>query len=454
MAKKRPNPRKKKAKAKKKVTRRKKHKPVDLFNKSVCYQVSFHKPGIQRKIDTEEVLAGEAAQTTRYAGKAEEGRNRVRRELRSAVLALCTPDDLKLIIEQEEISGAIPRSAKGRRAKISRSVRVGNKNLLWYCTDDELHQLCDDLGVKSKGVAATLRKRLLNAKRFRSPDQKVRGAGVDPSMLEITKDLLDSEAYRSVVRFDNQTRKYLDRQSVFEHAGKEVPALFKRGVWLISIPMIKITREGLQKRLKQREKLIDAFMAVYEVAKADAKRRLKYQYNPADYPEPAAMRSAFCHQERIFSAVLGEHVKTLEAEIFDREEKRVRKEVADLTDKIVQSLRSGYLQIVRTLAEVLAPGTDKTPNKRKLYDAHVENFMFFLNTFDGKNIANDKELGTMVKAAKKLVQGEDAGTFTDKLRTNEDFRAQAADLFAGIANGVKDLVYEDESVGVMWDVAD
>ena len=433
-------------------SRNRKPKTIELFQQSVCFQVTFHCPGLLRKIDAEEALSGQSADKTRYAGRTEELRTRCARQLRKHIIADLDKEWLLYIIQHQNLRGAedysLQSSLQDLRKKLSGTRSVTNRKLLSYYDDDALVEMCEHFGLKPKGARNTLITRLTTARRFRQFGKRGK---VDPSMLEVSKELLDCEEFDNIGSYDNKVRKYLTSQSWFKDMPPScVPSMFKKGIWLIPFTLITDTDKGLAQRLKRREKLVDAFMAKYAAAKADAAKRLGPQYDEDDYPDPQVMRQAFSVDVRTFTPTLREEVKTVNMALYQRAEKEAKREVAQLTQDIVKSLRGAFAGFVQTIHASLRP-TKKGEKKRRLYEANIENYFHFLDTFDAKNMAGDSKLAALVKEAKSLVKGMDVETTTEKMRSDSDFKAVAFDTFSELAEGVKELVYEDESAVVIWD---
>jgi len=429
-----------------------KPKTIELFQQSICFQVTFHRPGLRRKIDAEDVLSGQTADKTRYAGRTEELRNRCARQLRKHLLSDLDKEWLLYLIRDQNLRGAADFSMKSSlqalRKKLADAKGVTNRALLSYFDDQYIADFCENFGLKIKGSRNTLITRLTKASRFRQPGKQGK---VDPSMLEINKELLDCDEYDAITRFDNQVRSYLTGQSWFKDLPpSSIPSMFKKGIWLIPFTLVNDTDKGLKEKLHIRDKLIDAFMAKYAEAKADAKRRLGPQFEESDYPNPKIMRQAFSVDVRVFTPTLREEVKTVNLALYKRAEKEAKREVAQLTEDISKSLRNAFASFVKSIHASLRP-VKKGEKKRRLYETYVEDYLHFLNTFDAKNMAGDNQLQSMVEEAKALVKGMDVETVTEKMRSDDSFKAVAYDAFSELASGLKDMTYEDTSAVVIFD---
>ena len=92
--------------------------------------------------------------------------------LKPAILSVLGRDDLKHIVDDLEIDGVDRRSVEGMRAALSRARRVGVADLLWYMQKRQVQEVCDVVGVSTKGKRDELVERLVNGEQ--EPKQAVK----------------------------------------------------------------------------------------------------------------------------------------------------------------------------------------------------------------------------------------------------------------------------------------
>lgn len=90
-------------------------------------------------------------------------------KLKAAVLSVLGRDGLKEIVDDLEIDGVDRRSVQALRAALSRSRRVTPDVLLDYLSKDELHDVCDVMGLSVSGRKGDLVERLLDSAQPRQP---------------------------------------------------------------------------------------------------------------------------------------------------------------------------------------------------------------------------------------------------------------------------------------------
>ena len=71
--------------------------------------------------------------------------------LKPAILAVLRRDDLKDIVDDLEIDGVDRRSVEAMRAALGRARRVKAEDLLWHMRKDQIKEVCDLVGMASKG---------------------------------------------------------------------------------------------------------------------------------------------------------------------------------------------------------------------------------------------------------------------------------------------------------------
>ena len=83
-------------------------------------------------------------------------------KLRPAILSILGRDDLKHIVDDLEIAGVDRRSVEGMRAALGRARRASAADLLWYMQKGQVQEVCEVVGVSTKGKRDELVERLLN----------------------------------------------------------------------------------------------------------------------------------------------------------------------------------------------------------------------------------------------------------------------------------------------------
>jgi len=83
--------------------------------------------------------------------------------LRTAILAILSRDDLKYIVDDLELDGVDRRSAEGMRTAVGQFEQASVGDLLGYLYKEQLKQVCEELGLPSEGRKDDLLDRLLES---------------------------------------------------------------------------------------------------------------------------------------------------------------------------------------------------------------------------------------------------------------------------------------------------
>lgn len=254
------------------------------------------------------------------------------------------------------------------------------------------------------------------------------GIEVDADSVNVSKELLECEEYDAIRQADGSIRRYLERRT-------SGPALFRSGVYMLSYDILTEVDQELQLRLRERENvLVPAFIAKYEDAKGTAKARLGPLYSDADYPPVETVAAAFTASTRIFTIGAAEKLKSIRADIFQREQEKAAAQWTEVLSESRNVLRAEFSDLVTHLTERLEPGTD---GKKKRFNASlVENLDEFLRTFNARDIVNDADLKAVVEKARAAL----AGVTPERIRDSRFTRQAVADAFTQIKETVDGLV--------------
>ena len=110
------------------------------------------------------------------------------------------------------------------------------------------------------------------------------------------------------------------------------------------------------------------------------------------------------------------NLKGIKAEIFRREREKADAQWTDALAECRQLLRATMAELVGHIQERLEPGEDGKP--KTFHKSMLEKLDEFLTTFAARNIADDQELGALVKQAKEALVCVDATS----LRKNDALR--------------------------------
>lgn len=242
----------------------------------------------------------------------------------------------------------------------------------------------------------------------------------DKSLLRVSKTLLESKELDAIRKLDYELRKWLGNTCL----------PFDTGVLLLPRGFQAAAKEKFATHKIEREKLVDAFIAVYPTVKAEAKEKLGVLYQEGDYLPIDEIKAKFTFAVSFFDFRTPDVIKEIDPEWYAELVKNEEENLAIATSEITGMMREMLLDMVSHLQERLTPGDDG--KKKILKDSAIENLREFLNNFELRNITNDKELALEVAKAKALLVGTSAAT----VRTSDEWREK---LRAGMEHITKNL---------------
>lgn len=251
-------------------------------------------------------------------------------------------------------------------------------------------------------------------------------AKTDKSLLNLTKRLLDAPELSKISALDGEIRRFIRNICL--------PSPFKQGTYTLPIGLFDMAEEKMQEFKAQREKYVDDLIAAYPRLIRDAAKRLDELFSEDDYPSKNELRGAFGLDWQYVE--FGAPGKGLSAEVFKREREKIAQQWQRAGEEMVKILRIETAELVSHLVEKLGGNDDGKP---KIFrNTTVTNLQEFLDVFDARNIADDKELKKLVDKMKKLVKGVDP----DLLRTDNDIRSDAQKKFTVIKDQLDKMMSE------------
>jgi len=250
--------------------------------------------------------------------------------------------------------------------------------------------------------------------------------GADKDMLRLSKKLVDSKEYEAIVKIQNRIRKWIEDNSV--------PSFFHRGVFLIATNTVNDVEKYLERAKGTMKDMVEEFIQAYREQIIDAKEKLGPQFNQGDYPSPEYLRNSFDISWKWISFDVPQN---LPDEVFKAEREKAEKIWAEATENVKQCLRTSFMKLIAHAKEKLtvAPG-----EKPKVFrDSLMNNIEEFLNTFNNRNIVNDKDLEELVGQTRGLLANPKS------LRTDVSLRAKVAQEFENVSKTLDKMIIKKPS---------
>lgn len=278
-----------------------------------------------------------------------------------------------------------------------------------------------------------------------TPEEKEIRLKKAQAMLKLSKELVISPEFEEVKSFQAAAKKrVLDRYCN--------PSFIDEGLF-------SVKRDVLPEMLKELElareemvsQLVPKFLEKYPQQVAAAAGVLNGQFNPKDYPgielengfpffkNKEALASRFDIRWRVTQLTVPEG---LPPEIREQEEAKLRDAFKAAEAKIIETLYTGFADMVDRIVDRMKPGED---GKAKTFQyTTLEKLMDYIQAFKNKNVFNDAKLDSMVKKAEDILQtvGTDPKLMAERLRNYEGLKQRTEASFAALKEEVDKAVTE------------
>lgn len=247
----------------------------------------------------------------------------------------------------------------------------------------------------------------------------------DTKLLKVQKALLDSPELDAIRKADGEMRTFL--------YGKCLP--YDMGIMLLPLGLLEMVNAELQSFSKNRELLVDAFIAAYPDRVKDALERLGSIGSEGDYLNAETVREKFSFDWQYITFMTPETLKL--AGMYETEKAKAAAKLQEAADEITVLMRETLAELVNHLKVSLEPNADGKP--KRLFSSAVTNIQEFLKTFEARNITGDKDLEKLAADVQKLITPE---LDVDVLRKDESFKAQIHSGMSALGTQLTALVEE------------
>lgn len=264
-------------------------------------------------------------------------------------------------------------------------------------------------------------------------DTGVKETTADRSMYSSTKKLWNSIELKAIG--SNETR--LDE--FLKHKATPVP--FKKGHFLIADDLFTVVEAEFMAHLERREKLIDAFIEVYEKAIEDAKVLLGDQFNQRDYPTKDTIRGFFYFSWEYLNFGIADRLQTINKDVAERKEQEHQALIIKAGEAASNLLMEQAQQVFAHMVDRLTPVKDEETGemKRKVFrDAMLDPVNDFLSTFDPRNLGNHEGLKTLVDKVKGMMNGVTVQSLKDNAELRQNLEKEMVDVKAAIDKMIMD----------------
>lgn len=345
----------------------------------------------------------------------------------------------------------------------STNTQTQNLNALNLNVSAFKNTVCLQLGLSRWGNRRTLPKQLI----IQLADQMARAEGITDEeqllkrrqelekRLSSTSKLIVCEELKAIEDFQNWTKRNVlaysipksrpskakkQKQKSLDEEAEEMVVDYDtvpEGFYLYPVETApQIDQMIKDAMVKIREDLVPDLAAVWDSKVAEAKAALEQVKAWRDElcPPMSELRNQWCIRHRWISFTVPEG---LPEELREAEQKKMAEAMQEQAKEIVLALRESFMELIASTKDILEvqPGQ----KAKKLYPGRIEDVKLFIETFNNRNIFNDRELEALVEQARAIMVGVDR----DKLKNSTTLRNNVAEKFESIKESLARLVVVD-----------
>ena len=256
-----------------------------------------------------------------------------------------------------------------------------------------------------------------------------------PDLINVTKEILNSEELNRIRNHDLETRAAIRVRSL--------PSFFGSGWYLIPVAAMDPMDEFIQARASEREGLVEALVAALPSLKEKSQAALGHLWNEAQFPDAALVRDKSAVAYKFVTFDTPATIKGVSSALLHREIQKAQREAEAMRDASVSLLRAEMQKTVAILADAFVPGP--SGRKKGLKPATLDKVTQALNLFSSRNIAQDEALSEYVEQARALINGKDAKDLkADADKVTSDFQAIKASISTLVEEGPSRMIDFEE----------
>lgn len=238
----------------------------------------------------------------------------------------------------------------------------------------------------------------------------------DKDLVLVRKKIFKNAQYNLIKSLDGEIRRYARSQSF----------PFEAGLHMVALHMAPVIAQRLDEYSITRHEYVGMFANVWPMIVEEFPDKLRKLYNAKDY-EIGNISNHFSMSYNFLGMEVPKRLEEIGADILRAETKKFRGRIEEAYEEARMVLRETCLTLVKHLHDCL--GTDLYGAPKRMHPSAVMKMQEFLNTFDLKNITNDKEMTEITTRLRELLQGVH---HPDQLREAGWFRNQIHDELEGI----------------------
>lgn len=266
---------------------------------------------------------------------------------------------------------------------------------------------------------------------------------VDAAALTIIKAVINPKELKQINRCNDRLRRFI--------RSRAVPCdFFRAAIYVIPKDLRLEVEDAIQAYAEEMQRLLDNVEARYELIKDERRAALRSQFDESDYPPFDEVRALYDHDYRVFTLNFAAAIEELNAEITQRETRKVQSRLEALEQQQAQkiaanlesaavacrsALREEFLKVVKTITERL----DVQDGKAKTFkDSLVPNALDFLRVANFRDFTGDVEMQAMVSRLMQRIENVSSQDLRDDMDLRAAIRAEFATVEQNLDSMVKD----------------
>jgi len=253
---------------------------------------------------------------------------------------------------------------------------------------------------------------------------------IDARRLKASASLYSGKAFQAIKTADAAIRNELLTMAI------RIPSCFS-GAYVLPSAMADTVRRVLEKRVTDRQELVDTFLRnEYENERDAARIALNGSFRESDFPGTDVLRTQFNMKWSLFNMDVPDN---LPDDIKDAERVKFEENMTSVFQECRDALRNTLSELVGHLAEKLQTKTDG--KNHRLHATTVSNLTDFLDTINSRDITSDDAIRVLSDKARKII----GTTSADDMKKDGTIRADIRANLDAVKGEIDQLIIRDGS---------
>jgi 23S rRNA U2552 (ribose-2'-O)-methylase RlmE/FtsJ len=246
----------------------------------------------------------------------------------------------------------------------------------------------------------------------------------DKSFVQVRKKIFKSPRFDAIRSLDGQIRRYVRDQSY----------PFEAGIHLVSAPMAELIETQLIEFKKERQEKVANFVAAWDSIIGEMNPKLRALFDSDDYRDLDRVEDEFQMSWQFFMFGAPLSMEQFNTGMLKRHSQQMQHRFEEALEQARMVLRETILEMVKNLRVACEP--DHYGAAKRIHSSTVNKLKGFLETFDLRNVTNDRELQRQVHEMQELLGGVDA----EGLRSIDGLRQRVQLELTGIEKAIQEAV--------------